>query len=95
MLKNFVTTIIKIFVIVVMTVGEIAYGAFNFFWKNSYWGIPKEELEAMGKPDYLTKYGKGLDIDKWDRKFFGEGGSVIVVSVFVLIFIIIVICTLE
>lgn len=42
-----------------------------FFWKNSYWGIPQEEVEAMSKPGYINRFGRGIDLDYWDQRIFG------------------------
>lgn len=42
----------------------------DFFWKNSYWGIPEEEVREMSSPGYMKKYGKGFDIDAMDQVLF-------------------------
>lgn len=61
----------------------------DFLWKSSYWGIPQEEVAAMGGPGYMKQFGVGPDLDKWDQKLFktepGEP-NLLVVAVFVAIF---------
>ena len=47
----------------------------DFFWKCSYWGVPQEELNEMGKRvedggQYMKRHHVGLDIDALDRRLF-------------------------
>lgn len=73
----------------------VKFIAIDLLWKCSYWGIPEEEFQEMGKRvedggQYMKLYHRGLDIDAWDRRLCGTKPgepSLLVVLVAIALFV--------